>query len=202
MKKWLLAITMVSVAWLTGCTAVPPAKIASEGVRSILVVPVVNETNSVGADLLMVSRIAQPLSEKGYYVYPTDTVKMVLEAEGLYEPERVQQLEPAKACEMFHSDAVLYIKVKYWDAQYAVFDTITKITVEYALYKADGQQLFKNEFTHARGNGASGGGLVGLVAQAVAAAITRAAPDYRLVSTEANLLILNNWEDGPYKTHP
>ena len=123
---------------------------------------------------------------------------MVLEAEGYYEPERVSQLEPSKLGEMFHSDAVLYIKIKYWDAQWILIDTIAKVTVEYALYKTDGTLLYKNEFTHARGNGSSGGGLIGLVVQTAMAAVTRALPDYKLVSTEANFYITQTWENGPY----
>ena len=106
MKKWLFAITVSSLVLLSGCAT--QTKIASEGVRSILVVPVVNETNSVGADLMMVSRVGQPLAEKGYYVFPIDTVKMVLEAEGYYEPERVSQLEPSKLGEMLSLHACLW----------------------------------------------------------------------------------------------
>lgn len=57
-----------------------------------------------------------PLANMGYYAFPVDTVKFVLESESLYEPERVRELGPVKLAEMFHADSVLFIKVTYWDA--------------------------------------------------------------------------------------
>ncbi|ELU03472.1 hypothetical protein CAPTEDRAFT_214153, partial [Capitella teleta] len=53
-----------------------------------------------------------PLAEKGYYVFPVNTVKTVLEGE-----------DPVRLGNMFGADAILYVTINEWDAQYVVLST-------------------------------------------------------------------------------
>ena len=199
MKKLALAFALAGAVLLTGCTTAP-TKVASQGVRSILVVPPANETNTVGADLMMLSRLPQSTAEKGYYVFPVDTVKMVLENEGLYEGERIQQMPPAKLTEMFHADSVLFVKVKYWDAKYSIFNTDLKVTVDYELFAKDGTSLVKGTETRSQDLGAPSLNPLELAIKAVQAAIVRAAPNYKLVGHNTAFFMTNRWETGPYLT--
>ncbi|MGH6803061.1 MAG: GNA1162 family protein, partial [Methyloceanibacter sp.] len=91
--------------------------------RSILVVPTVNRSLDVDAPNYVLSTLPVPLAEKGYYVFPVNTAKFVLEQEGLYEGERIHQQPAAALARLFHADAVLYVTINRWDAQYVVLST-------------------------------------------------------------------------------
>ena len=194
-----MILGLCSAMLLAGCASGPRQFAFDEPeLRSILVVPVINETNSVEADTLMHATATTPLANMGYYAFPVDTVKFVLESESLYEPERVRELGPVKLAEMFHADSVLFIKVTYWDAQYIVLNTKTKVTAEYELFKADGTSLWKDTVTFVKDSSRQNASLIGLMVDAAVAAINRAAPDFRPLAKSANVYALRHWHVGPH----
>lgn len=194
-----MILGLCSAMLLAGCASGPRQFAFDEPeLRSILVVPVINETNSVEADTLMHATATTPLANMGYYAFPVDTVKFVLESESLYEPERVRELGPVKLAEMFHADSVLFIKVTYWNAQYIVLNTKTKVTAEYELFKADGTSLWKDTVTFVKDSSSQNASLIGLMVDAAVAAINRAAPDFRPLAKSANVYALRHWHVGPH----
>ena len=194
-----MILGLCSAMLLAGCASGPRQFAFDEPeLRSILVVPVINETNSVEADTLMHATATTPLANMGYYAFPVDTVKFVLESESLYEPERVRELGPVKLAEMFHADSVLFIMVTYWDAQYIVLNTKTKVTAEYELFKADGTSLWKDTVTFVKDSSSQNASLIGLMVDAAVAAINRAAPDFRPLAKSANVYALRHWHVGPH----
>lgn len=198
-RRLSMILGLCSAMLLAGCASGPRQFAFDEPeLRSILVVPVINETNSVEADTLMHATATTPLANLGYYAFPVDTVKFVLESESLYEPERVRELGPVKLAEMFHADSVLFIKVTYWDAQYIVLNTKTKVTAEYELFKADGTSLWKDTVTFAKDSSSQNASLLGLMVDAAVAAINRAAPDFRPLAKSANAYALRHWHVGPH----
>ena len=198
-RRLSMILGLCSAMLLAGCASGPRQFAFDEPeLRSILVVPVINETNSVEADTLMHATATTPLANMGYYAFPVDTVKFVLESESLYEPERVRELGPVKLAEMFHADSVLFIKVTYWDAQYIVLNTKTKVTAEYELFKADGTSLWKDTVTFVKDSSNQNASLIGLMVDAAVAAINRAAPDFRPLAKSANVYALRHWHVGPH----
>lgn len=198
-RRLSMILGLCSAMLLAGCASGPRQFAFDEPeLRSILVVPVINETNSVEADTLMHATATTPLANMGYYAFPVDTVKFVLESESLYEPERVRELDPVKLAEMFHADSVLFIKVTYWDAQYIVLNTKTKVTAEYELFKADGTSLWKDTVTFVKDSSSQNASLIGLMVDAAVAAINRAAPDFRPLAKSANVYALRHWHVGPH----
>ena len=198
-RRLSMILGLCSAMLLAGCASGPRQFAFDEPeLRSILVVPVINETNSVEADTLMHATATTPLANMGYYAFPVDTVKFVLESEILYEPERVRELGPVKLAEMFHADSVLFIKVTYWDAQYIVLNTKTKVTAEYELFKADGTSLWKDTVTFVKDSSSQNASLIGLMVDAAVAAINRAAPDFRPLAKSANVYALRHWHVGPH----
>ena len=198
-RRLSMILGLCSAMLLAGCASGPRQFAFDEPeLRSILVVPVINETNSVEADTLMHATATTPLANMGYYAFPVDTVKFVLESESLYEPERVRELGPVKLAEMFHADSVLFIKVTYWDAQYIVLNTKTKVTAEYELFKADGTSLWKDTVTFVKDSSSQNASLIGLMVAAAVAAINRAAPDFRPLAKSANVYALRHWHVGPH----
>src|SRR6266496_2431242 len=95
--RGLLAVILVIV--VSGCaTQRQPTDLSafrSAAPKSILVVPVVNKSLEVDAANYMLTTMSVPLAERGYYVFPVNTVRTVLEQEGFYEPEKVQEQSPA-----------------------------------------------------------------------------------------------------------
>ncbi len=157
--------------------------------RSILIVPVVNNTVDVDAAAYFLSTIPIPVAERGYYVFPVNMVKRVLEDDGLADASLVHQADPMRLCKLFGSDAVLYITIQRWDAQYLVVNTT--VTVELASAVKDGKTgdtLWKHHepMKYSSGSGGGGSGLGALLAAIVDAAITKAAPNYMPLARRAN----------------
>ena len=99
---------------LIGCN--PPAtnpsdytRLRAENPRSILVVPVINRTVDVTAPDYCLATISRPVAERGYYVFPVNLVKHVLEDEGLADANLVHQAKPKRLGELFGVDTILYI---------------------------------------------------------------------------------------------
>src|SRR5690554_3619330 len=122
----LAALCLASVT-LSACQTTPTgpdqeflAAFHNNKPSSILVVPVNNETIDVMAPTSVLATLPVILSERGYYVFPVNTVKVLLEAEGYYEPAEVHAAPTSSLAQLFGADAVLYVTIHEWDAQYLV----------------------------------------------------------------------------------
>jgi hypothetical protein len=146
-----------------------------------------------------------PIGEKGYYIFPVNTTKFVLEQEGFYEGERIHNESPQVLAKLFDADAILYVTINRWDAQYAVIATTVTVEFEYRLVYKDGTELWKEtkKMVYSPQNNQSGSPLAQLIAAAVSAAVTRAAPNYIPLAQQANREVFisgpNPIPDGPYR---
>lgn len=195
---------------LGGCVTPPePSDLSAFEVaapRSILVVPSVNNSLDVDAPNYLLSTLPKPLAEKGYYVFPVHTVKLVLEQEGFYEGEQIHQQPPEALAKMFGADAVLFVTIQRWDAQYAVISTTVTVAFDYRLVAKDGTEIWtatQSMVYSPQNNNSSGNPLADLIAAAVTAAMTRAAPNYLPLTRQANqqVFVLGHTAipDGPYR---
>jgi len=204
MTRTLLAA--LAAALLAACATAPPkdyAKLVAARPRSVLVVPVMNKSVDVTAPDYFLSTVPVPLAERGYYVFPVNLVKRLLEDDGLADAGLVHGADPRKLAALFGADAVLYITIERWDAKYVVLQT--NVTVEFAYTLRDGRtgdELWsaKERMVYSSGNGNSGGGLLGAI---VSAAITKAAPNYMPLARQANARALAypgpGFPAGPYR---
>lgn len=173
--------------------------------RSILIVPIANKSLDVDAPNYVLATLPVPLAERGYYVFPVNTAKMILEQEGYYEGDRVHQEPPEVLAKLFDADAVLYVTINRWDAQYALITTTVTVEFEYKLYSKDGTEIWgeRKVMIYQPQNSNSGSALAMLISMAVNAAITRAAPDYMPLARRANSQAFtfgpNAIPDGPYR---
>ena len=181
-----------------GCATAPAQKdytaFRSADPRSILILPVVNNTTNVEAPSLFLSTLSIPVAERGYYVFPVNMVKRVLEDEGLADPNLVHGADPARLCGMFGADAVLYVAIEAWTAQYMVITT--QVTVEFDYVMKDGKTgdtIWKEHkrVVYQPQQNSGGSPLGALVAMAVQAAITKAAPNYMPLARQANDQVFN-----------
>ncbi|HYL90035.1 MAG TPA: GNA1162 family protein [Burkholderiales bacterium] len=202
----LLAATYVVI--LGGCATADLSQTAfyQSPPRSVLVAPVVNRSLDVDASNYVLTTLTIPIAELGYYVFPVNTTKVVLEQEGLYEPEMVRKMEPGKLCGLFGADAVLYVTINRWDARYLLLSTTVTVDFDYELLRNDGSQLWKAKKTmqySPQQQNQGGNPLAGLIAQAISAAMTRAAPNYIPLTQQANYQVFvtdaaTKWPPGPY----
>lgn len=195
---------------LTGCASQPVKKDMSAfnalSPRSILVVPIVNKSLDVEAPNYVLATLPIPLAEKGYYVFPVNTTKFVLEQEGYYEGDRIHNEPPAALAKLFDADAILYVTIHRWDAQYAVLSTTVTVELEYRMVSKDGADIWKEKqkIAYTPQNNSSGSGIGSLISAVISAAVTRTSPDYMTLTQQANrevfLLSPDAPPDGPYKT--
>lgn len=205
-QKWLLVLGVILLA---GCAVQTPkvdfSAFQQENPRSILVVPVVNESVDVDAPDYFLSTISVPLAEKGYYVFPVNTVKTVLEGEGLYDANLVHAADPVKLGRLFGADAILYVTINRWDAQYIVLSTRVTVSFSYRIVSGKtGEALWEASKTmeYTPDQDYSGNPLVDVLVMTVTAALTRAAPNYLPLTRQANYQVFymnpTRLPNGPY----
>ena len=202
--------TVAMAALLGGCVAAPPRpdydKLLAAAPRSILVVPVVNNTVDVDAASYFLSTIPVPVAERGYYVFPVNLVKRVLEDDGLSDASLVHAADPVRLCALFGADAALYVTIEKWEAKYLLIST--QVTVAFTYVIKDGRTgdtlwTEKRLTTYQSDSGGGQGGAAGLIAAIVSAAVTKASPNYMGLARQANAQALGpagtGVPFGPYR---
>jgi hypothetical protein len=199
----------LTVAVLSGCAAMPEPdrypSFTTAAPRSILVVPPVNKSLDVEAPDVLLSTLSRPVGEKGFYVFPVNTTKIVLEQEGFYEAEQVHSQPPQALARLFGADAVLYVTINRWEARYIVFTTTVTVDFSYRIYSKHGVEIWAaNQVMEYTPEKPSGNGLIGnILVAAVNAAATRAAPEYLPLVQQANQKVFGTGgatlPNGPYR---
>lgn len=195
---------------LSGCVAQPVKKDMSAfraaAPRSILVVPTINKSLDVDAPNYVLTTLPVPLAEKGYYVFPVNTTKFVLEQEGMYEGEQIHRESTQTLAALFGADAVLYVTINRWDAQYLLIAAAVTVDFDYRMVSKDGTEIWKEHKTmqySPQNNNSGASPLATLIAAVISAAITRAAPNYMPLTQQANQQVFmmgpNALPDGPYR---
>lgn len=207
-----LALMSLSLLALTGCVTQPTKKdmsaFTAAAPRSILVVPVVNKSLDVDAPNYVLSTLPVPIAEKGYYVFPVNTTKVVLEQEGFYEGERIHEQPASTLAKLFGSDAVLYVTINRWDAQFALITTTVTVDFTYRLVSKNDVVIWEERkqmrYQPDNSNNNAATPLAAVLSAVISAAMTRAAPNYMPLTRQANqqvfILGTNPLPDGPYKT--
>ena len=210
-SKFLHAIGLsVALLSLTGCMT-PPVKpdqsvLLNAAPRSILIVPTINRSLDVDAPNYVLASLPIPIAERGYYVFPVNTTKFVLEQEGFYEAERVHEQPPESLAKLFGSDAILYVAIKQWDAKFAVFTTVVTVDFDYRLVSKNGVELWRDNKRmqyQPQNNNNAASPMAALLVAVINAAVARAAPNYMPLTQQANQEVFvtgpNALPNGPYR---
>lgn len=160
--------------------------------RSILVVPVINHSPETEAADLFLTTLAVPLAERGYYTFPTNLTKKLIENDGLSDPQLVHSAQTPRLAGLFNADSVLYVEILDWKSQYVL--TSSNIVVKFLYTLKDGKSgnlLWQDEQSYTYSKSAQSGNIFAdLIANAVVAAIDNARSDYTPVAMQANALAL------------
>jgi hypothetical protein len=205
MKRTLMAAVVCMGSLVSGC-AMQPAKndlsaFYAHQPRSILVVPVVNDTTEISASPVFISTITKPLAERGYYVFPVYLSDLVLRDFGLAEAGHIHLLPTQRLYELFGADSALFITIKDWSSKYIVLASTVTVEMDYELKDTrTGTVLWQSTQKVVHSSGGAAGGLIGM---AVAAAINAMVTDYQPLARQANnqaFIAPKGLPAGPY--HP
>src|ERR1039457_3429343 len=141
--KFVFISAMVALAGCVSSKRADYSHFRTEVPRSILVVPVINKSVDVDAPDYFLATIAEPLGERGYYVFPVNMVKSVMADDGLSDANLVHSGDPRRLGELFGADAVMYISIERWDARYVLLSTTVTVELNYSIKSGHtGQELW------------------------------------------------------------
>ncbi|HTK35554.1 MAG TPA: GNA1162 family protein [Caulobacteraceae bacterium] len=192
--------TLLAAAAAAGCMALGACATAptpfdysafkAEAPHSIVVVPALNNTANVTAPDWFLSTISQPFANRGYYVFPANMVRGLLNDNGLADAGLVHKTDARRLQPLFGCDTVLFIQINKWDAKYVLISTTTEVEFSYELRSCKtNATLWKNtqslQYTPQGAN--SGNPIAALIADAIIAAIEKGHPNYMPLARQANL---------------
>jgi hypothetical protein len=196
MKKMTLLLLMLQliIMFTIGCATTQKkndySAFKAADPHSILVLPVVNRSVDVDAPDYFLSTLTIPLAERGYYVFPVDMVKHLLEDDGMSDADLVHNADTMKLCSLFGSDSNLYVSIERWDAKYMFLSTQVTVDFDYKLKDCKTGDLIwsarKGMVYSPQQQNRSGNPLADLVVMALSAAITKASPNYMPLAHQVN----------------
>lgn len=208
MNRLIITFLILTTLFITGCATKTQSKRPDvfQGVRptSILIVPPLNDVTDVQATTSVLATLPYYLGEKGFYVFPVNTVKTLLEFEGYYEPAEVFAAPPEHLANLFKADTILYVTIHQWTSKYLVLAASTEVDFEYKLVAADGTLLWRQRLkaVYSPNNNVGGGGMINLIAGAVQAAVERSVPTYIPLTKSVHTRAFNQgFPIGPYNPH-
>lgn len=203
-RLFLISVLAISTAACGAKMTKDYSSFYSSSPRSILVVPVMNHSQEPEANDLFLSTVPVPLAEKGFYVFPVNMVKDMMEQDGLSDAQLVHSAPTQRLASLFGADAVLYIEIMDWRSRYIVISA--NIIVEFLYTLKDGRTgdllwQHQQELTYSS-SGNSGNAIADLIVTAITAAVQSVQADYSPVAVAANNVALltagNGIPFGPY----
>jgi hypothetical protein len=195
--------------FVTGCGPKMVTKIDKfplmyeEQPSSILILPPINESTAADAKDYYGTTIQEPLSFVGFYVFPYEVTNDILKMEGLFDAELVRNVPLGKFREYFGADAVLFTTIKKWDLAYLVLASTLTVSIDCELKSTKSDQIlwaYNGTVVVDLSGGSYGGGLGGLIAKAIVAAVSSAMADYVPYARQANYRAITTIPVGKY--HP
>jgi hypothetical protein len=181
---------LAGVLLLAGCQTVKPydyTNFRAHPPRSILVLPPLNESTAIEGTYGYLTTVTRPVAERGYYVFPVAVVDQFMKENGLPGAAEMQQAPLAKVAEITGADAVLFLDLKQYGAQYKVVTSVVTVEVNAKLVDTrTGTLLWEGHGMAQQGSGGSGNLLGDLIAAAVTQALNKHTDRAHQVSRLAN----------------
>ena len=206
MKKYTYIVCMVVLCMLSSCSLLTNTtreaaypKMYEEKPTTILVMPPINNTNAVEAKDYFYTSLAQPLSEKGYYVLSPFLAMNVLQEESAYDSEMFIDANLKPFNTIFGADVALFTIINKWSK--VTLGNMISVEIEYILKSTTTNEVLFNRkgiinvdtSVSAGGNGAFGA----LLDMALSAANT-ALTDKVIAARRCNIYVLGDLPSGVY----
>jgi hypothetical protein len=160
-----------------------------------------NDSTAADAKEYYSTTIQEPLSFRGYYVFPYEVTSEILKMEGIYDTELLKNVPLQKFREYFGADTVLFTTIKKWDLSYMVLAATLTISIDCELKSTKSNASlwqYNGTVVIDLSGGDMGGGLAGLIAKAIVAAVSSAIVDYVPHARTANYRALDSMPYGKY----
>jgi len=167
------AVLLTAASLLGGCATTATTQkdmsdFRAHMLRSILVLPPVNDSLDIKAAYSVWSGVTVPIAEAGYYVFPMAVVDSMFKENGVHSGAEAQNIPAKKLQEIFGADAALYIRIKQYGASYQVLQSVSTVAAEAKLIDLKTGTLLwsgSKSLSQSSNNGDSGliGALVGAV---------------------------------------
>jgi len=168
----LRVLALALAALMAGCKTLAPydySNFRAHRPRSILVLPPLNESTSVGATYSYLSTVTQPLAERGYYVFPVAVIDQFLKENGMPTAGEMHQVPLGKVAEVIGADAVLYITLEEYGSKYQLVNSAAIVKVRAQLVDTrTGTPLWDNRAYAENSSRGSGNFLADLIGAAIA----------------------------------
>ena len=198
----IVAILLSSCAQGVGITrGVQYAQMYEEKPTSIVIMPPINQTNSVEAKEFFYTTLYMPLSEKGYYVFSPYLTTEMLQSESAYDSEMFLESDLGNFNRVLGADAAIFTIIKSWDRN-SLLGYLT-VGVEYILRSTNtGETLYHREGLIKVDTSVSGGGggIVGSLVNMAATAVSTAMTDKVIAGRRCNTFVLSDMPVGKYNT--
>ena len=164
MSRKLLLISLMSLL-LSACASKQApydyTNLQASKPKSILVLPVVNNSVEVNGGNIFLSTITKPIAEKGYYVFPVAVVDNILKESGIQTASDAHNIPLDKLYDVFGADAVLYATVNDWGARYQIISSVSVVDVDLKLIDGQtGRLLWEGHANMQRDNNADTGNIL------------------------------------------
>lgn len=169
---------------VSACVSMPPAHdysaFRTSNPESILILPPLNNTPEVIATQSVMTQLATPISESGYYAFPVAIVDQTFKNNGLSQASDIHAVVPSKLREIFGADTALYVTIDDYGTSYVVISSETRVTVTASLVDLkSGEMIWSGNATasSAEQQNSNSGGLVGMLVQAAVSQIFETVTD-------------------------
>lgn len=206
MKRLIFLLIGLSV-FISSCTTTAPIakSVAYKGMYdekplAILIMPPINRSTNVDAKEYFHSTLNVPIANSGFYVIPPFMSMEILKNESAYDSELFLDTPLNKFGEVFGADLALFTIIHRWDKN-AVFAKVY-VEIEYIVKSTKTNEILytrRGNVTYdASVNSVGGGGVIGLVANMAASAISTALTDYVEVARVCNSFTFKDLPSGKY----
>ncbi|MCG7644458.1 DUF799 domain-containing protein [Alteromonas sp. Cnat3-28] len=175
---------LVLITSLSACVSMPPAHdytaFKAANPASVIILPPLNNTPEVIAPYSVMTQLATPIAESGFYVFPVAMVNHTFNNNGLTQAADIQAVPTTKLKEIFGADTALYVTIDDYGTSYVVISSETRVTVTASLVDLEtGNMLWTGAATasSAEQQNANSGGLVGMLVQAAVSQIFETVTD-------------------------
>ena len=193
-----LIIIAAILSMLSACVSLPPAHDYSAfkkaNPKSIIVLPPVNNTPEVIARYSVMTHLATPIAESGYYVFPVAIVNQTFTNNGLTEATDIHSVPTTKLNEIFGADTALYVTIEDYGTSYVVISSETRVTVTASLVDLkSGEMLWMGNASasSAEQKSSNSGGLLGMLIEAAMSQIFETITDkgFEIAALTSNRLL-------------
>ena len=171
--------------------------------RSLLIMPPINLSTAADAKDYYSTTVEMPIAFHGYYTFPYQLTADILKQQGIYDSELVYNVPLNKFYDYFGADAVLFTKIVHWDTSYTVIASTLTVSIDAEIKSTKTSEIlwrYNGTVVVDLSVNGGGGGMAGLLINAIATAINTAAADYTTYAKVANGRFVGSIPFGPY--HP